>query len=245
MASQLISHMDLKYVPLGDQTLVVQFESKISIEINRGVQAFANLINSRKISGIIQTIITFNSLAICYDPVRISFNKLADTIRGLEDQISEDHAIPSKTIHVPVVFGGEYSPDLDEVSARTGLSPEQVIQTIYSKPYYVYMVGFVDGTPYCGDIDERLVLPRRSNPRVKVRKGAVSIAMNQTSLYTIESPGGWHLLGWTPMEIFNPYQERPCALVAGDYLQYVPISAGESERWDDQRQREWDRAWNS
>nr|WP_255807612.1 5-oxoprolinase subunit PxpB [Cohnella mopanensis] len=240
----LISHKDLRYVPLGDCTLVVQFENKISIQVNRGVQAFANLIGSRKIPGIVQMIVTFNSLAICYDPLRITFHKLADTLHGLEDQMSEAHAMPGKTVHVPVVIGGEYSPDLEEVSARTGVSSEQLIEALISKPYYVYMVGFVDGTPYCGDIDERLALPRRSNPRVKVRKGSVAIATSQTTIYTVDSPGGWHLLGWTPMEMFNPYREKPCVLVAGDYVQYVPISADESESWDEQRQREWDREWN-
>jgi inhibitor of KinA len=244
----LTAHNAIKihnYVPLGDQTLVVQFENILSIQVSRSVQSFAQLIEQQRIPGIIDLIITFNTLAVCYDPIRITYDKLLAEVQALEEHTVQTEQTASKKLYVPVAFGGEYGLDLEELSMRIGLSPEEIVQKLYSKPYYVYMVGFIAGSPYGGDIDHELVLPRRSSPRIKVKKGSVAIANKQTTIYTIDAPGGWHLLGWTPMEIFNPHREQPGLFLAGDYIQYMPITADEAERWDNERQREWDREWNS
>jgi inhibitor of KinA len=235
----------INYVPLGDQTLVVQFENILSIEVSRTVQSFAHIIEQQGIPGVTEMIITFNTLAVCYDPIKITYDKLLGKLQALQENNLQSEDIAGKKVYVPVVFGGEYGPDLEDLSKQVGLTPEEVKQRLYSKPYYVYMVGFIAGSPYGGEIDEQLILPRRSSPRVKVRKGSVAIANKQTTIYTIDAPGGWHLLGWTPMEIFNPYREPPGLLLSGDYLQYIPITADEAERWDRHRQREWDQEWNS
>jgi inhibitor of KinA len=117
-------------------------------------------------------------------------------------------------------------------------------EIICSKAYYVYMIGFIAGLPYMGDLDKRLMFPRKSNPRLKVPRGSVAIANQMTDIYTIESPGGWHIVGWTPMEIFNIKLDPPNLLQAGDYVKYEPISAELARGWDCQLQKEWDAGWN-
>jgi inhibitor of KinA len=229
---------------MGDQALIVQFENVLSIRVNQRVRSFAKVIEINNIIGIKRLIPAFNSLAVCYNPITINFKELVHRLKELENFISEDINSQSQKVYIPVAFGGEYGPDLKEVSQQTGLSPEEVIDILQSKPYLVYMVGFIAGFPYCGDIDKRLVLRRRSSPRLKVPKGSIAVANDQIGVYTIESPGGWHLLGWTPVETFNPYREPPSMLVAGDYIQFVQISADEAQRWDEKRQREWDQEWN-
>jgi inhibitor of KinA len=233
------------YIPMGEQAVVVQFENVLSIKVNQHVRSFARVIEDNGIKGIRQLIPAFNSLAVCYDPIVIDYKSLVDKLHTLEGYITEDFKADSKVVHVPVVYGGKYGPDLEDVAEQTGLSPEEVVKIHHSQPYLVYMVGFIAGYPYCGDIDDRLVLRRRSNPRLKVEKGSIAIANKQTGIYTIASPGGWHLLGWTPMETFNPYHEPPSMLLAGDYVQFIPISAEKAEQWNEQRQREWDKEWNS
>jgi len=232
------------YVPLGEQALIVQYEKVISIQVTRRVQSCAHIIENNKIPGIQQVIPSYNCITIYYDPITIAFDKLVEKLRCLDEDHSELPLIESKTIHLPVVFGGNYGPDLEEVSQQTGFSPEEVIQLLQSKSYFVYMIGQFAGFPYCGDIDERLSVGRRSSPKLKVEKGTVLIVNNQTGVYPMTAPSGWHMVGWTPMEMFNPYREPPSLLRAGDCIQYIPIRADQAERWDEKRQREWDEEWN-
>lgn len=231
------------YVPMGDQILVAQFEDRLSIEVNRRALAFARIVKNQNINGIKQIIPTIHCVSIRYDPTILSFARLVKELKRLEESDTEVATL-SKTVHIPVVFGGAYGPDLADVSKQVDLSPADVIQQVQSKPYYVYMVGFIAGLPYLGDLDERLLLPRRSTPRLKVPQGSVAIADKLTTIYPVESPGGWHLLGWTPMEIFNPHHNPPNRLAPGDHVQYVPITAQQGEQWDEQKQSEWDQAWN-
>jgi inhibitor of KinA len=233
------------YLPMGEQVVIVQFEHVLSVEVNQRVQSFANVIKNHQISGVNQLIPAFNSLAICYDPMVIDYNNLVNILRSLEGSVTEETKTNSSVIHVPVAYGGTYGPDLEDVARQTDLTTEEVIKIHHSNPYLVYMVGFIAGFPYCGDIDDRLVLPRRSSPRLKVVKGSVCIANKQTGMYTMTSPGGWHLIGWTPVQTFNPYHDPPSMLKGGDFIQFLPISAQEAEKWDEHRQREWDLEWNS
>lgn len=115
---------------------------------------------------------------------------------------------------------------------------------LHSKSYYVYMIGFIAGYPYCGNIDEKLRFKRRSNPRMSVKKGTVQIADKQVGIFTMDAPSGWHLVGWTPMEVFNPHHLPPGLLNAGDYVKLEPVSADFVQSWDEERQKEWNREWN-
>ncbi|MCM3160765.1 5-oxoprolinase subunit PxpB [Metabacillus litoralis] len=233
------------YFPMGDQAIVVQFENNASIEVSRQVQTFAHLISHMSIPGVNQLIPAFNNLTVLYNPKIIGYYELLKKLYEVEKLNSTEVHFESNTIHIPVVFGGEYGPDLEEISSHANLSVEEVIKLIHSKPFFVYMIGFIAGYPYGGDIDQRLAMPRRSNPRIRVKKGTIQIANNLTGICTMDSPSGWHLVGWTPMEIFNPLKEHPCILKGGDYIKYIPIDKSEAEQWNEKRQREWDQEWNS
>ncbi|WP_185907927.1 5-oxoprolinase subunit PxpB [Psychrobacillus soli] len=232
------------YLPMGDQAIIIQFEHVISLETNKRVQTIAYLIESSQIVGVTQLIPAFNNLTVCYDPVVIGFDELVETLKKFEGDDLEQIQINSKTLHIPVVFGGDYGPDLEEIADHAKLSIEEVVSLIQSKRYFVYMIGFIAGYPYCGDIDPRLSLPRRANPRGKVEKGTIQIVNNLTGIFTMTAPSGWHIVGWTPMEIFNPKSDPPSLLQAGDYIQYIPISEEEAQRWNQDSQREWDQKWN-
>lgn len=238
-----------RYRPLGDQAVLVQLGAGLSLEINARVRHLARRVRGQRIPGVQILIPTQNSLAIRYDPVSISYDELVERLRALEEtwegQPPATEALAEgKTVYVPVLYGGEAGPDLAEVARRVGLSEEEVVRRHCSRSYVVYMVGFHAGYPYMGDNDAFLQLPRRSTPRLHVPAGSVGIAMNQTIIYTVDSPGGWHLIGRTPMATFNPWETPPSLLVAGDTVRFVPIDAGEMEAWDQEKQRDWDRRWN-
>ena len=125
---------------------------------------------------------------------------------------------------MPVCYGGEFGPDLAEVAAACGLAPEAVTELHRASPHVVYMLGFAPGFPYIGGLDQRLAMPRRSTPRERVPAGTVAIARDQTAIYSLETPGGWNMIGRTPLKLFNPLADPPCLLQAGDELRFVPIS---------------------
>jgi len=234
-----------RFMPLGDQVVVVQFEKEVSLRVNNLVHAYATLLKDAAIRGVLRVVPTFASLAVSYDPVVISYAELLEELKQLRVQTGESQAELGRTIHVPVVYGGEEGPDLAFVAEATGLSEEEVIRLHVSTSYRVYMLGFIASYPYCGDIDPRLALPRRSNPRLKVEQGSVAIANLQTIVYPIASPGGWHILGRTPMETFNPLSEPPSPYRAGDRIKFERITADEAKRWNEQTQREWNAEWNA
>lgn len=232
------------YHPMGDQALVIQFEHVVSLEVSKRVHALTQRIKNSKLPGVKDLFPAFNNLTVCYDPAVIQYDELIKRVDPLIGDLSGESALDSKTIHVPVVFGGEYGPDLEEIAERSGLKSFEVVELLTSQPFLVYMIGFIAGYAYCGDIDPRLSFPRRANPRPKVRKGTIQIVNQQTGIFTMTAPSGWHLVGWTPMEMFNPYANPPSLLAAGNYLRYVPIEKEEAEAWDERKQREWDERWN-
>ncbi len=229
---------------MGEQAAVVQFEDDISIDTSKRVQTFAHLMKTNHIFGVTQLIPAFNNLTVCYDPIKIDYASLLSNLEELALKEHDHIDFESKTIHVPVAFGGEYGPDLAEISEKTGMDTDEIIMNLQEKSYYVYMIGFIAGYPYCGDIDKRLNLPRRPNPRQKVVKGSIQIVNHLTGIFTMTAPSGWHIVGWTPMEIFNPHTEPPSIIQAGDSIQYVSISAKEAQQWNEIKQREWNEKWN-
>jgi inhibitor of KinA len=236
--------MPLVYAPLGDRTLSIQFEPVISVNMNRRIHAFATIIREQNIAGVIQTVITFHTLAVVYDPAVLLYDELEQRLRQLERQMDATGEQYGQLVHIPVAFGGEFGPDLAEIAAAAQMLPQQVVQLLAERSYYVHMIGFIAGLPYCGEIDERLVKPRRSSPRLHVPLGSVAIADRLATVYTIDSPGGWHLMGWSPMLLFDPHRDQPGLLAAGDSVRFVPIEAREAMAWDAERQKEWDERWH-
>lgn len=217
-----------RYMPFGDNGLLIEFGNVISLEVNRKVIALSEAITSAKIQGVEELVPTYRSLLVRYNASKTSYEHLAFSIRDIEKTMEErkKETVGRKTI-IPVVYGGEYGPDLADVARFHGLTEEQVIKIHSGKKYRVYMIGFVAGFPYLGEIADEIATPRLETPRLKVPAGSVGIAEKQTGIYPCEAPGGWRIIGRTPTRLFNPLQQPPALLQFGDIIKFKPISEKE------------------
>ena len=213
--------MKPRIVPLGDSTLLVQFGDEIDLTINQRVHTFANLIANSVISGVIETVPAYATLLVHYDSLILSFTQIKDHLRAQISQMEENESRKPRRIEVPVRYGGELGPDLEFVASHCGLRVENVIRIHSGKIYSVYMMGFTPGYPYMGKLDDALITPRLETPRTRVPAGTVAIAGSQTGIYSIESPGGWQLIGWTPLKLFDPESESPFLFSPGDEVKFI------------------------
>jgi inhibitor of KinA len=213
-----------KCIPSGDSAVIIKVGHEISVDINTTVRKLLVLIESENIQGIIDFIPSYNELMICYDPSITSYSELLDTIWFLERSIDSVELPESSVIQIPVLYGGEYGPDLMEVASNNNLSIEDVVKIHCSTSYLVYMLGFTPGFCYLGGMDKRISMHRKKTPRLKIPSGAVGIADEQTGIYSIESPGGWQLIGKTPLRLFDPGEITGFFILAGDYIRFYPIN---------------------
>jgi inhibitor of KinA len=219
---------------MGDRGLLLEFGDEISREINEKVRRMALAIQTQPVEGIIETVPTYRSLLIIYNPVLLPIEDLKKRLKRIEEGLQQTSLQEPKMTHIPVVYGGIYGPDLEGVATYLQTSPEEVAQLHCSKPYLIYMIGFMPGYPYMGELPQGLVVPRLKTPRLVVPKGSVAIAQRQTGIYSMESPGGWQILGRTPVELFNPDKDPPALLQMGDFVQFYPISEEEFHNWNSQ-----------
>ncbi|WP_297074352.1 5-oxoprolinase subunit PxpB [Thermococcus sp.] len=214
----------MKIKPLGDSALLVSFGERIDEEINEKVHALTRAIEQANFEWLVEVVPAYSSLAVIYDPALVDFESVKRTIEGIE--ITSER-FEGKLVEVPVVYGGEYGPDLEFVAEYNGLSVDEVVE-IHSRPVYrVYFLGFLPGFAYLGGMDERIATPRLEKPRLKVPAGSVGIAGKQTGIYPLESPGGWRLIGRTPLRLFNPAKDPPTLFQPGDRVKFVPIDESE------------------
>jgi len=212
----------VRFLPSADSAIAVEFSDRIDRAVSEQVLALAARVDRAQLAGVVETVPTFRSLMIHYDPLRIAASELVAAVETLLAGAAE--RAPSRRLwHVPVCYEGELAPDLAEVAARTGLAPDEVIRLHAGRRYHVYMIGFLPGYPYMGDLPEALVLPRRVDPRLRVPPGSVAIATSMTAIYPHESPGGWHLIGATPIRLFDDAWPQPALLAPGDAVQFEPI----------------------
>jgi KipI family sensor histidine kinase inhibitor len=211
-----------RFLAAGDTALVVQFGEDVDREINRKVIALATKLREQGVAGIVDLVPTFRSLMIHYDPLVIGGSDLRERVAATLDGLTATE-ISGRLWRVPVLYGGDAGPDLAEVAERCGLTEQRVVDLHGSVTYEVYMMGFLPGLGYLGILPKELELPRRSDPRVRVPARSVAIAINQTNIYSMESPGGWHLLGRTPVEVFDRGLEDPILLAAGDRIEFFAI----------------------
>jgi inhibitor of KinA len=211
-----------KFLSSGDGAIVVEFGDEIDRAISEGVLGLSARIRHGDMAGIIETVPTFRSLMIHYDPLRTSAGALIEAVKALLSGAALFEG-ERRLWHVPVCYEGEFAPDLAEVAERTRLAPAEVVKLHAASRYHVYMIGFLPGFPYLGDLPKPLVLPRRVDPRVRVPPGAVAIAMGMTAIYPIESPGGWHLIGTTPIRLFDALASPPSLFAPGDAVQFEPV----------------------
>lgn len=210
-----------KIVPLGDAALLVQLGNEINVEINHRVQTLAALIDSAQLDGVIETVPAYSTLLIHYDPLVLTDSQIRTWVRTKLVHMDETESRKPRQIEVPLRYGGEYGPDLESVAAYHGLHPEDVIRIHSEKPYVIYMMGFTPGFPYMGKLHDAIATPRLETPRKHVPAGTVAIAGSQTGIYPVDSPGGWRLIGWTSLQLFDPKSESPFLFSPGDEVRFV------------------------
>jgi inhibitor of KinA len=216
---------------MGDRGLLLEFGDEISLEINAKVRRMALAIQKEAVGGIVETVPTYRSLLIIYHPLILPLDELKRRVLWIEERLHDFPLPEPKLIKIPAVYGGAYGPDMEGVAQHCGISKEEVIRLHCSKPYFIYMIGFMPGYPYMGELPEALIMPRLKTPRLSVPKGSVAIAQKQTGIYSMESPGGWQIIGRTPVELFDPAREPPSLLQMGDLVQFYPISEEEFKEW--------------
>jgi inhibitor of KinA len=210
-----------KIVPLGDAALLVQFGEEIDLSINQRVHALTALIDASPLEGILGVIPAYATLVIHYDALVLTYSQIHAWTRAKLDQVHDVTPRQPRRIEVPVRYGGEYGIDLQFVADYHQLSVEDVIRIHTSRTYTVYMMGFTPGFPYMGKLDDAIITPRLETPRTRVPAGTVAVAGSQTGIYPIASPGGWRLLGYTSLQLFDPKSESPFLFCPGDEVQFV------------------------
>ena len=218
--------------PQGDRCLMVEFGQKIDRETNLRARALAQYLVDHPIPGVLDVVPAFTTVAIHYRPEAIAepegpeipFERLAARVEEVLEGGVEGAAPEARRIRIPVWYGGEFGPDLAEVGRARGLTPDEVVTIHSQSPHVVYMLGFAPGFPYIAGLDERLAMPRRATPRLKIPLGTIAIAGSQSVVYSLETPGGWNLIGRTPLRVFTPDTDPPCLLRAGDAVQFFPIT---------------------
>ncbi|WP_119459987.1 5-oxoprolinase subunit PxpB [Rhodospirillaceae bacterium SYSU D60014] len=215
--------MAVRFLPSGDTALLVEFGAAIDRALNDRVLQLRAAIRDAKPAGVIETVPTFRSLLVHYDPLQTTAADLTRAIEALLDH-RQERTRTAKLWRVPVCYDLRHAPDLAEVAERSGLDIDAVVSLHSGTRYHIYMIGFVPGFPYMGDLPERLALPRRTDPRVRVPAGSVAIATTMTAIYPIESPGGWHLIGATPIRLFDTRRDSPALFSPGDAVLFDPIT---------------------
>jgi inhibitor of KinA len=214
--------MNVRFLSAGDRALVVEFGDRVDRALSDNVLRLDARLRSSGLPGVVETVPTFRSLMVYYDPLVTSRADLEPAIASRLDRETGSHGAATLW-RVPVCYEGEFAPDLAEVARLTGMTPSEVVTLHSAVLYHVYMLGFLPGFPYMGDLPHQLALPRRADPRLRVPAGSVSIATTLTAIYPYESPGGWHLIGTTPIRLFDPERPRPALLDPGDIVQMEPI----------------------
>lgn len=234
--------------PLGDSAVVVTFGSEMSISTHKQIMALMNMLEDTPFEGFVESVPAFTNLTIFYDPLIVyqtyqgkdsslisPFKIVSALVEKKLASLTHHKNQPSHTVEIPVCYGGEYGPDLQDVAKINGLTPDEVISIHSSGEYLVYMVGFAPGFPFLGGMSEKIKAPRRSSPRASIPKGSVGIAGMQTGVYPISTPGGWQLIGQTPKPLFLPEQNPPSLLEAGNIVKFIPITQHEFLKFTKER----------
>ena len=207
--------------------MVAELESRIDPVVNARAIALAEAMRSAAIPGVRDVVSTYRTVAVYFDPLRTNYAALVERLQ-LEARRSEDRTLEDRQpIIVPVCYGGDLGPDLPGVAAFAGLSADHVVAIHSGSTYRVFMLGFLPGFAYLGVVDPWIAAPRHATPRVRVPAGSIGIAGLQTGIYPAETPGGWQLIGRTPLKPFDPGREPPFLMKAGDAVQFYPIGRGD------------------
>jgi len=218
---------DPRFLDAGESCLVVEFADEIDRAANDAVMNLRHWMENQRRVPIVECLPTYRSLAIYFDPLKTGRAKIEEEAHlALRENLSVLSA-PHRTISIPVCYGGEYGPDIANVAAHAGISEEEVVRRHSARVCHCYMIGFVPGFAYLGGMDESIATPRLANPRTVIPGGSVGIAGKQTGIYPIDSPGGWQLIGRTPLKLFTPEKDPPTLIDAGYDVRFVPVGRDE------------------
>jgi inhibitor of KinA len=212
----------------GDTLILVDVGSGISLEVNARAVSLARAIGAARVRGVRDVVPAYASVGVHVDPLRFDQAALEAVLAA--DWHEARAADDSRLVDIPVCYGGAFGPDLADVAAFAGCSEADVVARHSAGRYRVYMLGFLPGFAYLGGVDPSIGMPRRASPRAAVPAGSVGIAGGQTGVYPYESPGGWQLIGRTPVRMFDPDRSVPALLAPGDRVRFVPLAA---DRWPD------------
>lgn len=226
--------MSYQIFPLGDSALTVDFGNVISVEINQKVQALAEYCALKSFPGFVEAVPAFSSLTVYYRACKVkksfsvdksAFEIVGDWLENAIENVAGKDFQNEIAVKIPVCYDGyEFAPDLEFVAETNNLTEKEVVEIHSSRIYRVFMIGFLPGFPYLGEVDERIAAQRKSTPRARVRQGSVGIAGRQTGVYPLESPGGWQIIGRTPLKLFNPTEKDAVTLLKpGDAVEFYPI----------------------
>jgi inhibitor of KinA len=233
----------LQLYPLGDTAITVQFGDCIDEATHAKVRTFCSYLERHPFPGFVEQVPAFTTVTVYYDPWVISEKGLYNPYTRITEQLQQMLKLAKdslktakpRVVEIPVWYDGPYGSDLEYVARHTKLTPQEVIASHTRGKYTVYMIGFAPGFPYLGGMSKKLTTPRKHNPRPSIPAGTVGIAGNQTGIYPIETPGGWQLIGRTPLQLFNPDHNPPSLLQAGDQVRFVSIT--EQEYWQRKEQQ--------
>lgn len=219
-----------KILTSSDCSLCVEFGNAITEEINKQVRSFTVAAEAAAIEGVTELVPTYRSVTVHYRPEVIGYARLYEKLNTILGGLTAAEIPPAGEIRVPVLYGGEHGPDLVNVAKLHDMTPEQVIELHTAPTYLNYMLGFLPGFCYLGGLDPRIHTPRLTTPRVKIPAGSVGIAGSQTGIYPLDSPGGWQLIGQTPLRLYDPKREKAILVDAGMNMKFYPIDEAEYER---------------
>lgn len=214
----------------GDRALLVEYGDGIDPVINEKVRAMTALLKRNLPAGVEAVVPAYRSLSILYEPLATNPDRLTEILHALEADSDAIQVAEPKIVPIPVCYGGGFGPDIGIVMEHTGLREDEVIAIHASVDYPIYMIGFTPGFCYLGGLDRRLQTPRRKTPRISLPAGSVGLAESQTGMYPVESPGGWQIIGRTPLRLFTPARENPFLYEAGDRIRFVPTTEAEFGR---------------
>jgi inhibitor of KinA len=216
-----------RFLPCGDLAVSVELADEINREANARVLALEYLIRERGLPGITETLPTYRALLVYYEPAVVTFDALVAALRGLTAEARPEVLPPARQVELPCCYGGELGFELEAAAAKLGLAPDELARLHAGAEYHVYFVGFTPGLPYMTGMPERISIPRLVNPRTKTPPGSVAIGGVQCCIYSVESPGGFWVLGRTPARLYDPAAEDPSLLRAGDAVRFRSIERAE------------------
>lgn len=232
--------LSYELIPLSENALVIKFGEQITPDVHQRVRQVATYFTEHHVEGIIEVVPAYTTVTVYYDPVQFAkntnrksdievlpFEGICTVLKNILSSLESANTPQGNEVVIPVCYGGEFGPDLEEVARRNQLTPEEVVDIHTNGHYLVYMIGFAPGFAYLGGMSEKIATPRKNSPRLHIPAGSVGIAGMQTGVYPIESPGGWQLIGRTPLQLFRPHHPQPSLLQTGDRVRFQAITREE------------------